>query len=203
MKTKLRNTYSGVGVIFHRYWSSYGGVSALISSPYLHLSILFSAASTYYWTNSEWWEVALSALPNLLGFTLAGFTIWLSLADEKFKKLLWRDTYDGSSAFEKVNATFVHFVVVQVIALGCALWAKAMNFPLPSDHWLRPFMTYLKPMGNAIGYSLFLYAVTTILAVTFGVFRTATWMEKSWRIESSRQDIFRIKLRRKAHNTHK
>jgi hypothetical protein len=126
-----------------------------------------------------WWETSLSVLPNVLGFTLAGFTIWLGFGDEGFRRRLSASpkAVGQPSAFMGVSASFVHFVVVQISALLAAVWAKAMNFCLAPGHWLEPAMDWLASIGHAIGFLLFVYALTAALAATLGVFRAASWYD--------------------------
>ncbi|WP_301278524.1 hypothetical protein [Dechloromonas sp.] len=95
----VKKSYAGVGGIFARYWRAYGGSRALFSSPYLHVSILLAGAMYPFWLRESWWDTALSTLPNVLGFTLAGFTIWLGFGDEKFRALISRAKPDRESPF--------------------------------------------------------------------------------------------------------
>ena len=116
----VKKSYAGVGGIFARYWRAYGGSRALFSSPYLHVSVLLAGAMYPFWLREAWWDTALSTLPNVLGFTLAGFTIWLGFGDEKFRTLISRAKPDRESPFMGVSAGFAHFVVVQILALMAA-----------------------------------------------------------------------------------
>jgi hypothetical protein len=174
----IKKSYAGVGGIFARYWRAYGGSRALFSSPYLHGSVLLAGAMYPFWLRESWWETALSTLPNVLGFTLAGFTIWLGFGDEKFRALISRAKPDKESPFMGVSAGFAHFVVVQILALMAALWAKAMNFPLPNDFWLHEYIRFLVPPGQYLGFLLFIYALMSALAATLGVLRAASWYDQ-------------------------
>lgn len=131
-----------------------------------------------FWLNESWWDTALSTLPNLLGFTLAGFTIWLGFGDEKFRILLSNAKPDKESAFMGVSAAFAHFVVVQLLALIAALWSKAMDFPLPNDFNLRIMFKPIAHFGHFLGFTLFVYALMSALAATLGVFRAASWYDR-------------------------
>lgn len=103
----IKNSYAGVGSIFSRYWRAYGGSRALLSSPYLLVSILLAGAMYPFWLRESWWDTALSTLPNVLGFTLAGFTIWLGFGDEKYRTLISRAKPDRESPF-KARSTYEH-----------------------------------------------------------------------------------------------
>ncbi len=174
----VKKSYAGVGGIFARYWRAYGGSRALFSSPYLHVSVLLAGAMYPFWLREAWWDTALSTLPNVLGFTLAGFTIWLGFGDEKFRTLISRAKPDRESPFMGVSAGFAHFVVVQILALMAALWAKAMNFPLPNDCWLHEYIRFFVSPGQYLGFLLFIYALMSALAATLGVLRAASWYDQ-------------------------
>jgi hypothetical protein len=174
---KLKTSYSGVLSIFSRYWRSYGGIGALLVSPYFHLSLLLSVGMTPFWLNKSWWDTALSTLPNLLGFTLAGFTIWLGFGDEKFRNLISKSKPEKESPFMGVSAAFAHFVVIQLLALLAALWALAMNFPTPDWISANCFSEFLIASGHFFGFFLFVYSLMSTLAATMGVFRAASWYD--------------------------
>lgn len=86
-----RNTngmYKGVLNIFGTYWRAYGGWIALLKSPYFHAALVLLALTFHTWTAEDWWEDVTSVLPNLLGFTLGGFAIFIGFGDERFRALL-------------------------------------------------------------------------------------------------------------------
>jgi len=179
MWTLLKNQYKGVWEILKRYWCFYGGLAAILLSPYFHASVFFALTMTHYWLYCPWWDVALSALPTILGFTLAGFTIWLGFGDEKFRRLISIQSNDKKpSPYMGVSSGFAHFVIVQITAFLTALWAKGANFKLPEGHWLIDYISWLAPVGNFIGFLLFIYAIMTALAATLGVFRAASWYDR-------------------------
>lgn len=175
------NSYKSVAEILHRYWDVYGGVRALFSSPYFHFSVLLTLALSGYWSHEPWWESALGVLPNVLGFTLAGFTIWLGFGDEKFQARLSKAKTDsGYSAYMGVNAGFAHFVIVQLAAILVGLTAKGLNC-VPPPLAIAELVQLLAPIGHGIGFLLFVYALMTALAAALGVFRAASWYDKDRR----------------------
>lgn len=187
---ELKKSYAGVGKIIRRYWSAYGGARSLLYSPYFHISILLTLIFFRFWLRDSWWETAISILPNVLGFTLAGFTIWLGFGDEQFRQRLSEPSKSDpeSSAFLGVSATFAHFVVVQICALIAAVGAKAMNFVLPPSCWIKPLVAIAAPVGHFIGFLLFIYALLAALAATLGVFRAASWYQKHQNGTAKRQN---------------
>ena len=174
--------YKGVVSIFKVYWASYGGLGALLCSPYLHLAILLLALTFRSWSGwgcdasqcTQWWEQTISVLPNLLGFTLGGFAIFIGFGDEKFRALLAEDDENSSvNAYVALCSTFVHFILIQVLALIVAIVAKSWWFYTPLVDPVRSWLPLLNGVGGAIGYGLFLYAITSVLAATMHIFRIA------------------------------
>src|SRR5947207_15899152 len=62
-------------------------------------------------------------------FTLAGYAMLIAFGDERFKALLTAPSAEHpASAFMAINATFMHFLVVQIVALLVAIVAKSRPF---------------------------------------------------------------------------
>lgn len=178
--------YSGVAEIFGRYWRSYGGAKALFGSAYLHISFLLTLIAYPVWSKPDWWQHVLSILPNLLGFTIGGFTIFLGIGSERFRSTL-ADSSDGPSIMMQISASYVHFIVIQTIALISALMAQATAIPTPDFLWSLvlglgfdpgKFFTVLRTLGWGFCYLMFLYAISLVLAACMAVFRTAGWAEQ-------------------------
>lgn len=175
--------YKGVAKIFSLYWKAYGGTSALLRSPYFHVALLLLALTYNTWLQKDWWVDVTSALPNLLGFTLGGFAIFIGFGDERFRQLLAdpETNSDGNEVptiYVSLCSTFVHFIVIQLIALVYALVAKSWNFYFPWPSRIAEIIPVLRSVAWAIGYGLFLYALTTAIAATMHVLRIANMYEK-------------------------
>ncbi|KZM38564.1 hypothetical protein OA92_23160 [Marinomonas sp. SBI22] len=165
------------------YYKAYGGFGALLKSYYLYGSFFISIALFPHWSASGWWDDVLSIMPNLLGFSLGGYAMFLAIGDEKFRSLIAGDDgdEDGASPFLSLNGAFVHFIVLQVVALFIALFRKAYDFSLPLDHpFVEFFNGYFHDMiivGNFIGYWVFIYALSLTLAATFALLRVGRWYD--------------------------
>lgn len=145
-----------------------------------------------YWINnsSKYITLSLSILPSLLGFALGGYAVWLAIGDQKLKKLLSDLSEDQSkdepSDFMSVNATFVHFIVLQIIALIYILFLQANSvhqiilfirkYYVFSD-CLNHFLSSMSILASGIGFFLFIYSISTMLAATFAVFKIARWSD--------------------------
>lgn len=178
--------YAGTLQIFKTYWHAYGGLRALLRSFYLLVAALLLGLTVNFWWSptlvapgqwAAWWDQSIAVLPNLLGFTLGGFAIFIGFGDEKFRKILAEGAPGEilhNNAYVQLCATFVHFIVVQVLALLAAVLGKAWWF---YAEWMEPVrfaLPWLNTVGGAIGYGLFLYALTSVVAATMHVFRIAT-----------------------------
>jgi hypothetical protein len=177
--SRLKDSYRGVKDIWGVYWKAYGRIMAVIVSPYFHAAILCSLIIFPFWTGKEvgaWFDLCISFMPNSLGFTVAGYAILLAFGDSAFRQLLagTKDSNGGVSAFIEVNSTFVHFIILQVLALVIALIGKA---------WCLKSGIFA-----FIGVVVFIYAITLILAATMAILRLSKWYDEMLRIDSEDED---------------
>lgn len=178
--------YAGTFDIFKTYWLAYGGVKALLSSFYLLIAVVLLVLTCHTWWTplnvapgqwSAWWDHSLNILPNLLGFTLGGFAIFIGFGDEKFRQLLADPEFEVTlpgNAYVQLCASFVHFIIVQLLALLAAVLGRSWWF---YAEWMEPIrfaLPWFNALGGAFGYGLFLYALASVMAATMHVFRIAT-----------------------------
>jgi hypothetical protein len=192
--TEPQGRYGSVKSTFRDYWHSYGGLHALVGSPYLHFSLVATIVLFPAWVNRDWWTNVLQVLPSIIGFSIGGYAIWLGFGDEKFKALIaGGDDKNAVSPYMEVSATFSHFVVVQLAAILAALAGTALNVDGNQYAGLRFFAELiganwndiadvLRIAGGFIGYLLFMYALVTALAAVFAIFRVALWFDEYRRI---------------------
>lgn len=164
------NPYRDVARSLRFYWKIYGGASTLIRSPYLHVAAVMAAIIMVpIWdgtTETGWFEMCLTVIPNLLGFTLGGYAILLAFGDERFRRTISGPDPDGTpSPFMVVNAAFVHFIVIQAVSLLLALICKAWE-------WKTGLLAF-------IGSILFVYAIFTAVAAALAVLNLANWFDRS------------------------
>ncbi|MEX9950476.1 hypothetical protein AB7X11_18420 [Providencia alcalifaciens] len=160
--------------VIKRYWSIYGGFSALFKSSYFYLALIFTAILYPAWSKSGWWGDILSLLPNLLGFSLGGLAILLAVGDDGFKKLIAGSGNNSNpSPYMAACTAFVHFIFLQIIAILIALLAKTYGTILPGL-WYKPVLLML----SYFGYFIFIYSVFCTLAAVFAVFRVADWFDE-------------------------
>jgi len=188
--------YKGIKDIIKRYWRYYGGWPSFFLSPYLLIALLINIIMYSIWTKVGWWDTVIAILPNILGFSLGGYAIWLAVGDEKFKIMLSnsRKEDNSDSVFMKVNASFVHFIFFQIFALCIALIAKSeplTNLPLLVKSWFTTnflkmiiIEKYLTYTAWFFGHFVFLYALLSALAATLAVFRVASWYDHYQKLQN-------------------
>lgn len=161
------------------YWGIYGGWPGFVRSPYLHLSLILLVLTTRSWLYGEWWTDVLTVGPSLLGFTLAGFAVFLGFGDTNFLGVISGNRTDQKSAqspYMALSASFLHFVLLQILSLIFALAARSLHFDLPCPE-LQQYMVWLGGFGDLIGYWFFLYSLTTALAAGVAIFRLSKWYD--------------------------
>lgn len=151
--------------LWRKAWTDFGGWQGMLTSPYFWLAVILTAGCYRLWLDEGWWNISISVVPSLLGFSIGGFAIFLAFGDERFRMLI--SGPDGSgrlSPFLSVCVQFSHFVVVQAVALLYALIAQAIA-PLKCE-----------PVNNLIGaigvMSLF-YSLTLALAAFASLLKLA------------------------------
>lgn len=175
--------YRNIGKLLARYWSVYGGWEALYKSAYFHGSLLLLALTSKLWLQKAWWDSVLSITPSLLGFTLGGFAIFLAIGDERFKATIsGSDPDEGNtpSPYLVVCTTFLHFVLIEFLALLAALVSKGIYAWSPVGELPSGVVTLLataRIIGWAVAYWLFLYGLMLIAAAALATFRLANWYE--------------------------
>jgi hypothetical protein len=177
---RLPASYRGMWQSLSRYWSDYGGWRDFLSSPLMHFSALVSLASYSFWLKEDWTDLPLSLLPNLLGFSLGAYALIFSLANERLLAALNAPTPDGSpTLLRMINATFLHFILVQTAAVIFALANKStllidLTALLPLDDWQHSTVELLlHGLAAAFGYWLTVYAVTLLVGAAIAAYRLA------------------------------
>ncbi|RLL46404.1 hypothetical protein D9K79_08100 [Acinetobacter cumulans] len=176
--------------IFKMYWNAYGGFHAFWASYYFLIPLIITFFCSNHWLNNKVWiNDPLTILPSLLGFTLAGYAMWLSVGNEKLKILLsskFNKKNNDYSLFMQINASFIHFVIFQIVTLIFVYFLKyndvANLIKIIEDYYILYNSTYavLSFLGNlfyAIGFFLFIYSIFTMLATVLGIFRISFWID--------------------------
>ena len=151
---------------------------ALVRSPYLHISLALLAITFHYWMFGKWWEQPLSIIPNLLGFSLAGLSVFVGFSEKEFQSLLATTGKDGKvSMLLGVCSKYIHFIVVQVLSLLAAIIGKSLDFSYSWPAGLAAAVGGGTILYSGIGYLLFLYAIASMLAAAMSLFRVISWYQ--------------------------
>lgn len=177
---RLPASYKGLWNALSRYWGDYGGWSDFLLSPLLHLSLIISAASYAAWAKPDWVDLPLSLLPNLLGFSLGAYALIFSLADERLLVVLNAPNANGGPTnLRMINATFLHFILVQTAAIIFAIMNKSSLFidlaallPL-DDYQIGIIQVGLAGSAGLMGYFLTVYAVALLIGAALAAYRLA------------------------------
>lgn len=110
------------------YWKTYGGADAVFYSPYFLIASALTVLTLPGWAQMNWWDLPTTILPNVLGFTIAGYAIFLSLGDEKFREAIAGSKASGEpSPYLEIGVSIFHFIVVQVVAILIGSLAKVLE----------------------------------------------------------------------------
>lgn len=167
-----------------RYWQIYGGMAAVLTSRYFWCAVMMTGILFPAWSRAGWWNDVLSLMPSLLGFSLGGFAMWIAIGDDGFKQVITGDDVNEYgekeiSPYMSVNATFVHFILLQILSIMVALLAKTYYPILAGNaflyYWLgEPYIVLLKG-ASFLAFFFFVYSVFSALAAVLAIFRVSGW----------------------------
>ena len=173
-----RSSLRGPAAVFSRYWNAYGGVEALLKSPYLHISVALIVITSHYWIFGKWWEQPLAIIPNLLGFSLGGLALFVGFSEKEFQSLLATTKKDEKvSMLLGVCSKYIHFIVVQVLSLFAAIIGKSLDFSYDWPPGLGIVVSGGTILFSGIWYLMFLYAISSMLAAAMSIFRVISWYQ--------------------------
>lgn len=171
------SAYSSPATTLRRYWKGYGGCSALLSSPYFHIAIVLSLPGAW-WAPSAWPDKVESIVPSLLGLSLAGYAILLALGSgDFFEKIRKPKSNARPSTLEGISTAFLHFIIVQTLALVMALAFPVLVEIAPAlRDWLHEkesvqVYKWLKVGLGFVGWLGLFYSVTCMVALSFRLYR--------------------------------
>lgn len=147
----------------------------MVRSVDFWLAVLVWVVAAPMWLSDKWPDQVIGVLPNVLGFTLGGFAIFLGFGSDEFKRALAQED-EASSVYLSVSAAFLLFVSLQLAALMWALGAKALYFQTPVV--LLPTVDFIVAasfVGGAVGYFLFTYSLALALRAAVRIFRLSRW----------------------------
>ena len=109
------------------YWKIYGGLRALVRSPALWIAVVATLLSEKIWTHKGWSDLPLSIVPNLLGFSLGALAIVFAFPTSALFKVI-AEGGRSDSYYMDLASKFLHFIIVQVIAISLAIIGKSISW---------------------------------------------------------------------------
>ena len=129
---KFWRQYRGECKVFQTYWGAYGGLRALLGSPYLHFSLFVAALAFPLWYEAPaFFDIIISAAPAVMAFSLSGVALLLAFGDDNYRKLL-ASAGGEIPSYVTLTASFVHFMVVQLSSFVLAVTLKGWVKPTPA-----------------------------------------------------------------------
>lgn len=132
------------------------------------------------WLTPQWPSKVEAAMPTLLGFSLGTYAILFSIIGSRLKGALRKvEARPGVTYLEAINATFFHFIFVQVLSLVWAILFQGtwlIDFAIyykASEPWVVPTYFWASNIGSFIGFFLFVYSILLIIAAAMAVYRLA------------------------------
>jgi len=171
----------GTKNVYKRYWKSYGGLAAVYNSAYFRVALLLTIVFMPVWISKGWYSIVSGSIPTILGFTIASFAALLAFSDKGFVDAQIDQGPGGAVSYfldedgkRKVDleltdyiknfATFVHFIVIQIISFILCLASQASE-NLVGTEWSIPIFS--------VTFLSFIYAILLSAASTMTVFRAA------------------------------
>lgn len=146
--------FRGVGRSLSRYWIIYGGIEAVLTSPFLLLAAFITLVCFPLWSHdSRWTSDAISIIPAMLGFSVGALAIILAFPSSVIFKELAEDG-SPTSYFIGVAARLVHFIYVQVFSIFITILAKSYDATALSFFGFM-FFCYSILSAAAVGMSFF------------------------------------------------
>ena len=182
-KRILNNYQKSIFNSFALYWKVYGGIHALIKSAYLHLALLITFLLLPLWWHMEiserivcWYTLCINIIPNILGFTLGGYAIFLAFGDKQFLKIIAETSENPNeiTPFLKVNGAFIHFIIVQCCSLILAIIGNT---------WKLQY-----GLIAILGVLLLIYSLLTALAAAFALLNLGNWYNRYLNTQKNTDD---------------
>ena len=166
-----------------KYLKNYGGWSEVFASPFFNLALILSFLNFQLW-QSDWVRLSQSLIPSMLGFSLGTYAILFSIISVKLKRALKEVKNErGIPYLHEMNATFFHFIFVQVLCVtvsflhtGTSLHSVLTAVVGPSSD-LNDVFWLGRMISGLVGSTLVFYSLFLAIAAAMIVYRLATIVE--------------------------
>ena len=176
---------------FPDYLDEYGGINSVVKSSYFWAATLTTVLASRYFLAPKWWDVVLSVVPGLVGFSIAGVAIFISLGNDGLRSVFAgrrpSDPETKSSPFMKFMAMFTHFIIVQLLALVFAFLAKSFyDASAPPYAILTDISDNLKAPFWLISGLLFLYSIFLSMSLALEIYRLARMIDQFQTVQNKK-----------------
>lgn len=170
----LKKNFSAVHRKFICQFEDYGGWSEVLKSPYFLVSIMISLLCfmSGFSNQKSPAEITREVVPSLLGLTVASLGILTAVYGGILER---RSNYDFTSYFAGVLTTFVHIVIVQVVALAMAVISDYLKFFV---------FSYIQ-------LTLMIYSILLILPLAFSLKLLGTLIVHASNTTDSKEDVMK------------
>ena len=166
--------------LIERFFESLGGWNTLYKDKFLWAAVVLTVLLTPLWIHPQWWDMVIGVMSLLVGFSIGGLAVILSLLGDQMKRrIMKRSKFDGRSPFLMLNAAFTHYIITCFTALAAALLSKAWYQPqwIPSDsegtHDFIMVLTGLSKIVWLVSGFLFCYSLTSGAGAMLYIYRLA------------------------------
>lgn len=172
---------------FPAYFEQYGGVNSVIRSRFFWCAVVITTLMAAFFSSEKWWELAISVIPGLVSFSIAGVAIFVSLGSDALRAVIAgkKAGSSESSPFVGFMSMFTHFIVIQLLALLSALLAKAFYVTPPQGlEAIAVLLDGLKVPFWLLGGLLFNYAILLCIALAIEIYRLAEMIDEFQTVEN-------------------
>lgn len=187
---------SGIFSLLCYQWELLGGSKGFLQSPFLWGALILTPFLQQHikGNTADWYDLSISILPNLLGFTLGGYAITLSLVGTAFfrltntadiTRLLNQNENQQAEAinrpvtgFTRLSALFVKFIFTQMFALLIAIMVgkstvSAVPWNVP---WFEDWFVTYSAIISYFGCFLLVYSLVQVFAMALQIFELTQGM---------------------------
>ncbi len=170
VKNKLKKNFKDVKTIYLDYFKGYGGFHEIVTSVYFVIAVFINLFAYKAWIGNSWIDNIQNIIPDIVGFSLGVYAILISFGNDKFQTFITEkeenklDKPDYSTMYLKLNTTFIHFILMQILALILSILGGSLL--------IEPY-GILEIVFAFFCHLVFVYSLMLCVAAVFCVFRIA------------------------------
>lgn len=155
-----------IGLIRHR--------DSLLRMPDLIVSCALSLLLFPWWLSTDWPDLLLSVLPNILGFTIGSFAIFLGVGSDNFRRAILGRS-EQKSPYLRLSGLFVFSIAIQLFGIMLAIIAKGFYKINTPSLLAGGTFDILQVLGSFFSVLVFCWGLAITLRVAIRIFRVTRW----------------------------